>query len=63
MYVPALENNDVMIYLYKSCHWSERRFRNNKSNIKCIQALNQLYHLILNTTYMFNFQYLITHAL
>ena len=29
--VPAIEKFDVMmLYLYKSCHFDERRLRNNK---------------------------------
>ena len=31
--VQAIENYDVMIlHLYKSCHWDERRLRNKKKN-------------------------------
>ena len=29
--VPAIQNYNVMIYLYKWCHWDERRLRNYKS--------------------------------
>ena len=51
MYVPAIEIHNIMIYLYKSCHWGERRIRNYKPNIKCIQiALSQSYHRIPDTT-------------
>ena len=30
--VPAIENYDVMIYLYNSCHWDEPRLRNYNSD-------------------------------
>ena len=58
--VPAMENYDDMIYLYKSYdHWNERRLRNYKSDNG--YRLHQANHIIdiievgrvPDTTYMF----------
>ena len=47
-----------MIYLYKACHWGERRLRNYKSNNgyrlhKVNHIINDEVARILDTTYRF----------
>ena len=56
--MPAIENDDVMIYLYNFCNWNERRLRNYNSDNG--YRLHQANHIIdvevgrvPNTTYRF----------
>ena len=56
--VPAIENHDVMIYLYNSCHWDERRLRNyNSDNVYRLHQANHIIGVevgrVPDTTYRF----------